>query len=119
MRVYERFEHRVLVTLTSDSNFYTGLTCDLSLGGLFIATEQPLPLGSKVSFDLALITGKVTVPIAGTVRWLRAEEAPGLPAGMGIQFDELHPRVAKHIHALMARRDSIFWEEEDEEIPPG
>ena len=53
-RVAERFDLEVKVDLESDHNFYTGLTQNISAGGLFIATHQLRRIGDyiKVSFSL-------------------------------------------------------------------
>ena len=47
-RQFVRHAYETEVSLESGSNFYTGLTQDLSAGGLFIATHQILPLGSSL-----------------------------------------------------------------------
>ena len=40
VRAAERFDLEVKVDLESDHNFYTGLTQNISAGGLFIATHH-------------------------------------------------------------------------------
>ena len=47
--------------MTSEHNFYVGFTEDISEGGLFIATDEPLEPGSPVTFELGLGIGRVRV----------------------------------------------------------
>lgn len=61
----------------------SGRTVDLSTGGCFIATNNPLPLRTRVK--LRLLQGKETVEILATVRVLK----PG--TGMGLEFLEIDP----------------------------
>ena len=59
---------------------------NLSVGGLFAATEQPPPRGQVVSLELDLGDSH-THPILGTVTWVNDghdPRAPELPAGFGI-----------------------------------
>lgn len=114
-RVHQRVPHEVEISLTSDSNFYTGFTSDISEGGVFIATRETVPVGTEVSFEMKLGSGSVNV--TGIVRWARpyselsdASVAPGV----GVQFTNLHPKVAQIVNAFIAkRRDSIFYDDDD------
>ena len=46
------------VGIESDSNFYVGITENVSCDGIFVATYLPRPLGSKVDVALAMPDGK-------------------------------------------------------------
>ena len=113
-RVHERVPLEVEISLTSESNFYTGFTSDVSEGGIFVATRETIPVGTKLSFDMKLGSG--TVKVTGEVRWARAynELNEDVPPGVGVQFTDLHPKVAQIINAFIAkRRDSIFYDDEE------
>lgn len=62
---------------------------DLSLGGMFIDTESPLPYGTAVRLFLRL-PGLRETTVAATVRWSK-------PDGMGVQFGVMG---ARETHAL-------------------
>ena len=49
VRAAERFDLEVKVDLESDHNFYTGLTQNISAGGLFIATHVLRKIGDRIS----------------------------------------------------------------------
>lgn len=76
---------------------------NVSLGGLFIATATPLPVGSPIRIELRSGDGASKVPLSGrvvrTVLPLADEsEAPG----MGILFDDLEPARLEQLAAVVA-----------------
>lgn len=74
------------VTLGGHGRVVPGVTRDVSAGGVFVATDSDVPVGTRVSLRLRLPSG----PVVGTgiVRWVR-EEGPGRDAGLGIELAEL------------------------------
>ena len=63
---------------------------DVSLGGMFIETETPLPYGAHVRVTLRLPGLRDEVTIESIVRWSK-------PGGMGVQFGRMG---ARETHAL-------------------
>ncbi len=108
--------HRVFVEtdigLFSDSTFYTGLSHDLSNGGLFVATYQPKPPGTQVSLFFVLPDGH-EVEASGIVRWTREASADS-PPGMGIAFSELDPADLEAITRFCHARPPIYHDSADE-----
>lgn len=104
-----------------DNNFYTGLSGNISGGGIFIATQHMLPIGTPVIMSISLMRSE-PITIRGTVRWLRGPEAmtspsdvfsgqvQGVRPGMGIQFDELDAEAARAIHWFMQRRQPELFD---------
>jgi uncharacterized protein (TIGR02266 family) len=107
----ERVPLEVEVTLESDHNFFTGVTSNISDGGIFVATPHPPPVGSEVGFELLL--GGERFLIMGTVCWLRDERAasPGAPAGCGVRFGALEDGAMEAIHRFTEVRDTDFYED--------
>ena len=69
------------------SSFVEEYSSKLSLGGMFVATRDPRPVGSEVAFDLRLADGFRLVHGHGEVAWVRLQEGgPGRPAGMALRF---------------------------------
>lgn len=56
-----------------------GTAKDISLGGMFIETELPCPLGDELRVYLTLPRGKREMCLPAIVRWRSSE-------GMGVQF---------------------------------
>src|SRR5258708_7100642 len=88
----QRIERDVEVGFEGDSNFFIGFYDVLSDGGLFIATYQPLPVGTEfaLSFDLPYHRG---IQCRAIVVWLRAlrEETAYAKPGMGVHLEALAP----------------------------
>lgn len=62
-------------------------TVNLSPGGIYIATDKPIRKGRRLR--MLLDVQAYTIPLVGTVTWVRLNEEPDKPKGMGIQLD--HP----------------------------
>jgi len=96
--------------MDSEHNFYTGLTQDLSGGGLFVATHNIRPVGERVHLRFTLPTSRDPIEVMTEVRWVRSSEVPGGggEAGMGLQFLELAPAAQQAILAFLRKRESLF-----------
>jgi uncharacterized protein (TIGR02266 family) len=98
------------VSLVSESNFFAGLTRNLSNGGLFVATWRRLPVGTPVDVVLTLPDGPVRTQ--GRIRWVRDLTEVAAP-GIGIMFDALSERDRQRIEAFCAERAPDYYEVED------
>jgi uncharacterized protein (TIGR02266 family) len=67
-----------------------GRAKDISLGGIFITTDKPLPFSTEVVVHVTLPAQKAPFALPGVVRWTR-------DGGMGIQFA---PIGARETHAI-------------------
>ena len=111
-RQQPRFAVAVQVTMDSEHNFYTGLTQDLSSGGLFVATHNIRPIGEQVHLHFTLPTSRDPIEAMTEVRWVRPEavRGGGGEPGMGLMFCELTPQAKAAIHAFLDQRDSLFYD---------
>jgi len=109
-RASPRVELNVGVGFRSDTNFYTGFTCDLSEGGLFVATHMLLPIGTSLTLTFALPAGPEIVA-RGVVRWLRdpRDDSAEAVRGMGIQFESINRDDELLIREFMALREPLFY----------
>jgi uncharacterized protein (TIGR02266 family) len=100
------------IGLHSATQFFTGLTGDVSRGGIFVATWAPLPLGTDVTIAFVLPGGhQVTAP--GRVAWLKEAQSAGEgedSPGMGISFTSLSAEDRQAIERFLARRPALFHE---------
>ena len=100
------------IGLHSATQFFTGLSGDVSNGGLFVATWAPLPLGTDVTVAFVLPGGH-PVTATGRVAWLKdaqgSGEAEGSP-GMGVSFTALSESDRYAIEKFLARRPALFHE---------
>ena len=97
----------VEVTMESDSHFFTGLSGDLSRGGVFIATYQRLSVGDDVYLHFVLPSGEVRV--RGRVRWSREASGDRGP-GFGVSFEDIPDEAKKAIEAFCDERPPLFYE---------
>jgi len=112
-RAVPRTELEVDIGVNSDANFYAGFSGDVSLGGLFVATYKPLPVGSDAMVSFVL-PGGYHVVCKGQVTWLRdALNEWDAPPGMGISFVDLSDEDARMIRAFAEERAPMFHESDE------
>jgi uncharacterized protein (TIGR02266 family) len=108
VRRYHRYPLIVAVHLSSAHNFFAAQARNISAGGLFVATDAPLPVGERVEVQFTLPGLEQVYAARCTVRWLRrASGLGGSPPGMGLSFEELAPEVAAAVEAFLAHREPI------------
>ncbi len=101
----QRVPVEVSLGVHSDSNFFSGLTQDISDGGLFVATHTPLKKGTHVTVNFAL-PGCPEISAEGDVVWV-SEPITGHP-GMGVKFTGLSSENEALIRRFMAKREPIY-----------
>jgi uncharacterized protein (TIGR02266 family) len=85
-----RYERRLAIDVVHEGQAFSAHTRNISLGGVFIETEQSLPFGARLSMKLRVSTQHESIEAEGQVRWLEMEE--GHVRGIGIRFDGLRAR---------------------------
>jgi uncharacterized protein (TIGR02266 family) len=103
------------VDLESEDCLYAGLSYDVSAGGIFVATIDTPPIGARVEVIVTLPDG-TRLELAGVVRWVREpqQSSPGLPPGVGIEWDELPMDALRSLMHFAEMREPILWEAESE-----
>lgn len=98
------------VSLSSETNFYSGFSSDLSTGGLFIATVEQAPLGAAVSLQFTL-PGGAEIEAQGEVRWVRelSPVQPEMMPGLGVAFTEISEAAIAEIARFVAHREPMFF----------
>ena len=113
----ERFDLEVKVDLESDHNFYTGLTQNISSGGLFIATHHLRRIGDRdhAEVHVAGVGEDARCGDGGALdpRELRAPSHRRRRTGMGVRFINLSPETSAAINAFVAGRESLYYDDED------
>src|SRR5579863_2884821 len=92
-----RVDIKVPVHLWSDADEYVlGVTENLCIGGMFVATPRSLSIGARVMVRPSILDGVEPVEIEAQVCWSRRVTTERRsPAGMGLRF------VDPMIHAAM------------------
>ncbi len=80
---------------------------DVSRGGIFIRTKQPLAVGTPLNFEFTLQDGSPLLAGDGTVIWIREADAarPSVAAGMGVRFDKLQPASQGTLERILAQKE--------------
>jgi uncharacterized protein (TIGR02266 family) len=85
-----RYDRRVAIDFSHEGTAYAGHTRNISLGGVFIETEQTLPFGARVLLKFKVPTQNEAIEVEGQVRWLEMDE--GRLRGLGVRFEGLRAR---------------------------
>src|SRR3954470_13439198 len=66
---------------------------DVSKGGIFIRTKEPLAVGTQMRFEFQLQDASSLIAGEGTVVWIRELDLTraNVTPGMGVRFDKLQP----------------------------
>ena len=117
VRAAERFDLEVKVDLESDHNFYTGLTQNISSGGLFIATHHLRRIGDRITLKFTLPGSAKVLEVETEVRWIRENtallQAGESGTGMGVRFINLSVETQAAINAFVTSRESLYYDDED------
>jgi uncharacterized protein (TIGR02266 family) len=93
-------------------DFYTGITQDLSHGGIFVGTHRIVPIGAKMQLTFILDGREITA--AAEVTWLRdptTAASAGTEPGMGLRFISIAEEDREFIEAYVAQRETIFYDD--------
>ncbi len=99
-RKFERLPSDIKSEVHFDDGMTYSKSVDISKGGLFISTPEPLHVGSEVSLSLQ-IPGEESVDIKGVVKWVREsvditrDESDKI--GMGIEFVNLSQKEQERL----------------------
>ncbi len=111
-RQHLRATYKASINLTSESNFYTGFTDDLSEGGLFVATHNTILRGNIADIEFMLPDDDNPISVQGEVRWVREYRPENdAPPGMGLKFINLSDSVRQRITNFVKVRDTIFYDD--------
>jgi uncharacterized protein (TIGR02266 family) len=79
---------------------------DVSRGGIFIRTREPLPVGTRLKLDFQLVDTAPLFQGDGTVVWIREHDASraGVTPGMGVRFDRLSPESQTTLDTILEEK---------------
>ena len=86
-RIVPRASVHVSVDMFSEHNFWSGLTMNVSEGGVFVATHAEAKPGTMLILNLDLPGCDEPIVTLAEVRWTRAfNKDSDVPPGLGLQF---------------------------------
>jgi uncharacterized protein (TIGR02266 family) len=105
-REFQRIPFAVAVEFRTASSFLIAYSVNLSRGGLFIETDQDLPVGLEIGLEMA-IPGAGSVALSGVIAWRRGRELGDGPPGVGIEFHEISHQLGGLIDKLISEYDGL------------
>ncbi|RKG75875.1 PilZ domain-containing protein [Corallococcus terminator] len=100
-----RIDHELPVAYRTVAGFVTDWAVNLSRGGLYINTQQPLPVGTVVRILVSLPGANFPVDLAGKVTRTNAQgaEPGGEVPGMAVEFVDVDDDKRSRIEAFVER----------------
>lgn len=101
-----------------DGRVFEGITCNLSIMGIYLALDPLLSVGEEVQVVLSPAPGEPPIEASARVTWRNEREvtwrneqeqppkAYGLPQGCGLRFASLTPQNRQRIESLVAQATS-------------
>ncbi len=79
---------------------------DVSQGGIFIRTKEPLAVGTQMRFEFQLRDASPLIGGEGTVVWTRENDPsrPAIAPGMGVRFDRLADGSQSVLERILAEK---------------
>ncbi|MDQ3334950.1 MAG: TIGR02266 family protein [Myxococcota bacterium] len=79
---------------------------DVSQGGIFIRTKEPLAVGTQMRFEFQLRDASPLIAGEGTVVWTRENDPsrPAIAPGMGVRFDRLAEGSQTVLERILAEK---------------
>ncbi len=98
-RAQQRYDIKIPVVLTHESQTYHTVTRNMSLGGLFMGLDAPIPFGAVVRVSFSLPELDDPVDVDAHVRWVQPD------VGIGVQYAGLRAREVWALQQLFAKSD--------------
>src|SRR5438477_4959355 len=89
--------------------FIERYSVDVSRGGIFIRTKEPLSVGTQLKFEFQLQDAQPLIAGEGTVAWIREHDPTrtGVAPGMGVRFDRLAPQSQQVLDRILAEKQRM------------
>jgi type IV pilus assembly protein PilZ len=100
-RQAKRIDTKLEVKYGDITSFISDYAMNISRGGMFISTKNPLKANTVISVEFVIPDIKVPIQVKGRVSWINdPQEIKGtnLIPGMGIEFHALSPDDQKKLH---------------------
>ena len=100
--------------------FIERYSVDISHGGIFIRTKEPLPVGTTLRFEFQLKDASPLITGDGTVVWTREFDPSrsGVAPGMGVRFDRLPNDSQEVLDKILAHKNQRLGGRPGEGLEP-
>ena len=94
------------VTYETGDDFQDNFLSDISSGGLFIGTHDPLEINTKLTVCFHVPGVSDSFMVKGTVVWVRGIEG-GFRPGMGVRFDEMEAEDRLRLNQYLEEQNKV------------
>ena len=97
---------KIKIKSSNLDQFIERYSVDVSRGGIFIRTKEPLPVGTQLRFEFQLQDASSLIAGDGTVVWIREHDPArqGVAPGMGVRFDKLAAESQKVLDRILSEK---------------
>jgi hypothetical protein len=99
VREYPRLDCFLLVDFAADGKAYKGVVRDISAGGVFIETSEPLKYGQHIALCYTLSESNMPMPFKIKGRVTRI-----FPNGVGVQYENITHYQQEIINSLIQKK---------------
>jgi uncharacterized protein (TIGR02266 family) len=100
---------RIKFRSASLDQFIERYAVDVSRGGIFIRTREPLPVDTRLRLEFQLQDSTPLLAGEGTVVWIREHDPTreNVTPGMGVRFDKLTPETQPTLEKILAEKTRL------------
>ncbi len=100
---------RIKFRSASLEQFIERYAVDVSRGGIFIRTREPLPVDTRLRLEFQLQDAAPLLAGEGTVVWIREHDPTreNVTPGMGVRFDKLTPETQPTLEKILAEKTRL------------
>lgn len=109
-RAGERHGVQIKVAWVHEGQQFKGVSADISLGGLFIASPHLLKRDQEFKLAFKLPTSETPIPAVGRVAWIRPKpgESPWEPRGFGVEFITMSEQGIASVQQFLQLREALL-----------
>lgn len=96
-RRQRRYHRQLRVSCKDPKLAFESLTRDICAGGVFIITNQILPLGSPIDLEISFGVHDPVLHCRGRVAWVNAGQLETFPPGFGVEFLEDDEQIVRRL----------------------
>ncbi|MDD2580901.1 MAG: HD domain-containing protein [Desulfuromonadaceae bacterium] len=101
-----RIQKSVPVSFGLNGRTMAATSVDMSMGGIFIATDEDVREGSKVELSITLTDNSPTIDVTGRISWVNSRSSmkkKTLPEGFGVELLEYKEAKERYWEAFLSR----------------
>lgn len=107
-RTTRRVPCNTAMSVRNGAKVYRSRTLDISHGGIFLATEEPLEIGERIDMAFKIPGGDTTIRAVGKVCWIGKGGAEQVE-GVGVKFSRIEPSDLEQIVNYVNRIARVLY----------